>query len=161
VPSHIQHQQVFRLLSDDGEESHRLSEAGNYFLRRFWRSGDLMDIDKAISHHEHAVHLTPDGHADMPGRLNNLGNSFARRFQRSGDLMDIDKAISHHEHAVHLTPDDHADKPAHLNNLGNSFLDFVRRSKRERPWPSPVKALFAECVRALGKYAVGFSLRQV
>jgi hypothetical protein len=80
-----------------------------------------MDIEKAISHHKHALHLTPDGHTAKPRLLNNLGTSFLHWFEHSGDLMDIDKAISHHEHALHLTPDGHADKSACLNNLGNSF----------------------------------------
>jgi tetratricopeptide (TPR) repeat protein len=106
-----------------------LNNLGSSFLRWFEHSGDLMDIAKAISHHEHALHFTPDGHADKPYHLNNLGISLLRRFECSGDLMDIDKAISHHQHAVHLTPDGHTEKPACLNNLGTSFLHRFKHSR--------------------------------
>ncbi|KIM74180.1 hypothetical protein PILCRDRAFT_80299 [Piloderma croceum F 1598] len=99
-----------------------LSNLGNSFLCRFERSGDLIDVDKAISAHEQAVHLTLDGHANKPNCLNNLGSSLLCRFEHSGDLIDIDKAISTCEQAVHLTPDGHADKPGRLSNLGSSFL---------------------------------------
>jgi hypothetical protein len=75
------------------------------------RSSDLADSDRAISAHERAVNLTPDGHANQPSYLNNLGNSFLRRFERSGDPADIDRTISAHEGAVNLTPDGHANQP--------------------------------------------------
>jgi hypothetical protein len=105
-PLNTNHEHAFRLTPDGhADKPDCLDNLGNSFAHRFEHSGDLMDIDKAISYHEHAVHLTPDGHADKPGRLNNLGNSFLCQFQHSQDLMDVDKAISHHEHAVCVTPD--------------------------------------------------------
>jgi hypothetical protein len=83
-------------------------------LCRFQHSGNLVDIDKAISAHNQAVHLTPDGHAEKPGFLNNLANSFGCCFEHSRDLVDIDKAISTHNQTVHLTPDSHSDWPADM-----------------------------------------------
>src|SRR5271169_3754475 len=79
------------------------------------------DISKAISSYQKAVHLTPQGHADMPSLLNNLGNSLCTRFKCTGDLTDISEAISSHQKAVHLTPQGHADMSAWLGNLGSSF----------------------------------------
>jgi hypothetical protein len=99
-----------------------LNNLDSSFLRRFEHSRDLVDIDRAVSAHKQAVHLTPDGHAEEPCHLNSLGSSLTCRFECSRDLIDIDRAVSVHERAVHLTPDGHVDKPCRLNNLGNSFL---------------------------------------
>src|ERR1700722_11949850 len=94
---------------------------GMALLARFMHAGQLDDVEKAISAHEVAVRLTPDGHADKPSRLMPLGNSFLCRFEHLGQLDDVEKAISAHEDAVRLTPNGHADKPSRLVNLGNSF----------------------------------------
>ena len=117
-------------LTPDGhaDKPGRLNNLGCSFARRFERSGDLADSDRAISAHERATNLTPDGHADKPTYLSNLGNSFLRHSERSGDLAGIDRAISAHERAVNLTPNGHADKPGCLNDLGNSFLGRCQRS---------------------------------
>src|SRR3984957_4515243 len=94
---------------------------GMALLARFMHAGQLDDVEKAISAHEVAVRLTPDGHADKPGCLMNLGNSFLSCFEHFGQLDDVEKAISAHEDALRLTPDGHADKPSRFMNLGNSF----------------------------------------
>jgi hypothetical protein len=47
-----------------------------HFCIRFQTQEILADFSEAISCHQKAVQLTPEGHTDMPGRLNNLGNSF-------------------------------------------------------------------------------------
>ena len=54
---------------------------------------DLVDLDEAITAHQHAVRLTLDSHTDRPRRLNNIGNSFLWRFARLGDFADLDEAI--------------------------------------------------------------------
>ncbi|KZV67447.1 hypothetical protein PENSPDRAFT_583974, partial [Peniophora sp. CONT] len=95
---------------------------------RFERTGELKDLELAISSHRRAVELTPDGHPDKPSRFNNLGNSFLTRFKRTGELEDLEQATSTHRCAVELTPDSHPDKPAGLNNLGNSFLTRFERT---------------------------------
>jgi hypothetical protein len=45
-------------------------------MDHFGHSGELADVNKAISALERAVYLTPDGHAKKPGFLGNLGNAF-------------------------------------------------------------------------------------
>ena len=54
----------------------------------------MPDILEAVAVMQQAVQLTPNGHADMPGRLNNLGNSFGCRFGRTGDVSDVYSATS-------------------------------------------------------------------
>ena len=98
-----------------------LNNLGTPFLCRFEHTEDLADVSDSISHQQRAVHLTPEGHANMHSRLNNLGNPFQCRFKHTGDFTDISNAISHQQRAVHLTPEGHADMPSCLNNLGNSL----------------------------------------
>lgn len=62
------------------------------------------DIAEAISAHQKAVKLTPQGHAELPVALTNLGNSFHCRFERTGELSDIAEAISLQRKAVDITP---------------------------------------------------------
>ena len=95
---------------------------GNSYLTRFQETGDLQDIDRAISHYQKAVEPTPSGDADLPDYLSNLGSSYVLRFEHVGDLQDIDHAIFHHQRAVESTPSGHVDLPDHLNNLGTSYL---------------------------------------
>ena len=50
-----------------------LSKLGISFQSRFKRTGDLADVENAISNQQHAIELTPPGHADLPAHFNNLG----------------------------------------------------------------------------------------
>jgi hypothetical protein len=79
----------------------------------FEHTGDLADISEAISSHQKAVQLTPEGHADMHSQLNSLGASFMRRFEYTRDLTDISEAISFQQKSVQLTPEDHPNM--HIN----------------------------------------------
>ena len=98
-----------------------LSNLGNSFQCHFECTGDLTVIFDAITYQQKAIHLTPEGHADIPNQLNNLGNSLALRFKHTGNLTDISDAISYQQRAVHLTPEGYADMPSRLTNLGISF----------------------------------------
>jgi len=101
---------------------------GTILQGRFQQTDDIDEISNAISAHQRAVHLTPDGHVDMPDRLSNLGISFLLRFRRTGDLADMADSISSHQRAIQLSPDGHANLPTWLNNLGNSFLNRFGRT---------------------------------
>ncbi|KAH6904727.1 CHAT domain-containing protein [Coprinopsis sp. MPI-PUGE-AT-0042] len=97
-------------------------------MRQFERTGDLVTVTEAIAVLYTAVQLTPEGHADLPGRLTNLGISFRRRFECTGNLSDMAEAISAQHRAVQLTPEGHADLPACLSNLGTSFMRRFERT---------------------------------
>ena len=84
-------------------------------------NNDLNDISEAISFHQRAIQLTPDGDADMPLLVNNLGQSLMHRFDRTGDLSDISEAILFQQRTVQLTPDGHSQLTGYLNNLGLSY----------------------------------------
>ncbi|KAF5323854.1 hypothetical protein D9611_008438 [Ephemerocybe angulata] len=105
----------------------QFNNRGIELSRSFERTGDLSDLIDSIAMHQQAVDLTPDGHADLPGRLSNLGNMFLSRFERTGELSDIVDAISAQQKAVDLASHGHPDLPGCLTNLGNAFqLRFKR-----------------------------------
>ena len=54
----------------------RLEKLGALLCCRFYLAGDLADISKSILYQQKVVHLTLEGHADIPVRLNNLGTLF-------------------------------------------------------------------------------------
>ncbi|KAF8960972.1 CHAT domain-containing protein [Flammula alnicola] len=97
------------------------SSSSSSYSRRFEHTGNLHDIDRAISHHQSAIESTSSGHANLPTCFSNLGNSYLCRFEHTGDLQDIDRAISYHQNAVESTPSGHVDLPSWFNNLGSSY----------------------------------------
>jgi len=64
-------------------------------------TGDLVDVDKAISNHERALSLTPDNDADISVFLNNIGIALLCRF----DVVDCGRAVSVLERAENHIPD--------------------------------------------------------
>jgi len=94
----------------------------NFEERRIQRSSILLDVDKAISAIEQAVHLTPDDHASKPGHLGNLGTSFKAPLRtlwrphryRQGNLCSGNGPFT-------LLPMDMLPRPSHLSNLGIFF----------------------------------------
>ena len=78
-------EEIFRMvleLSDSmPDKADSLDNCGAGFFRSFPDTNGKEDIDNCILASETALHLTPKGHAGMPGRLDNLGNSFKCRFQ--------------------------------------------------------------------------------
>jgi hypothetical protein len=78
MPYHISRKQFISLLRAMQTCVDRLNNLGNSFQSRFEHTGDLADISNAISYQQKAVHLTPEGHADMPGWLNNLGSFISK-----------------------------------------------------------------------------------
>ena len=63
------------------------------FQSRFKCTQDLLDLSEAISNHQCAIQLTPNGHPDMPLWLVNLGDSFLSRFRCTGDFSDYHTTI--------------------------------------------------------------------
>ncbi|KAF8971357.1 CHAT domain-containing protein [Flammula alnicola] len=104
------------------------SSSSSSYSRRFEHTGNLHDIDRAISHHQSAVESTSSGHANLPTCFSNLGNSYLCRFEHTGDLQDIDRAISYHQSAVESTPSGHVDLPSWFNSLGSSYARRFERT---------------------------------
>ena len=114
--------------SDERFQLAMLNNAGAVFLRRYWRQGQIADLDRAVSLWREAVQRTPADSPDLPARLNNLGNGLSDRYARSGNVADLDEAIRVYQQAVQRTPADSPDLPALLNNLGTGLsARYIRR----------------------------------
>jgi tetratricopeptide (TPR) repeat protein len=97
-----------------------LATAGIQFLQRFWRLGELADLENALASLQMALALAHDGHPNKPSIHNNLGTCQETLFGHLGELADLENAICNQQKAAELTDDNHPDKPGILNNLGNS-----------------------------------------
>ena len=71
---------------------------------KFRYTGQLEDLDEAISLYREALELKPIPHPERWTFLNNLGNSLPRRFDQTGHFVDIEEAISLHREAVGCFP---------------------------------------------------------
>src|ERR1700761_4322635 len=74
-----------------------LHELGVALSERFGHTGNLSDIEQAITNQQQVVLLTPDWHENKPMYMSNLGLSFQRRFGRGGELSDLEQAISNQQ----------------------------------------------------------------
>ena len=72
---------------------------------KYSSSGDLTDLDKAISLMERASNMTHDRDVFHVERLQCLGTCLVSRFRQSQNSADIDRAIMHMEHGLAITPD--------------------------------------------------------
>jgi CHAT domain-containing protein len=106
------------------------NNAGGVFLRRYWRNGDIQDLNLALNLWQQAVAATPPDSPDRPSRLNNLGNGLRDRYARTGRMEDLEEAIRVYQQAVAATPPDSPDRPSRLNNLGNGLRDRYARTGR-------------------------------
>ena len=81
-----------------------LSGLGGALRARFGRTGQLADLDQAITLFREVVAGTPAGQPARPARLSNLGAALQARFGRTGQLAELDQAITLYREAVDATP---------------------------------------------------------
>ncbi|KZV71676.1 hypothetical protein PENSPDRAFT_400810 [Peniophora sp. CONT] len=91
--------------SDPGKRQ-VLDRIGSMLQRRFRLSGNLDDIDYAISAHDRAVELTPADDLYLADFLSNLGIACLRRYRasRRGEREYLERAIKAHCRAIQVLP---------------------------------------------------------
>ena len=104
--------------------------AGGAYLRRYWRQGQIADLDRALSLWQEAVRRTPEDAPDLPSILNNLGIGLSAHYARTGRMEDLEEAIRVYQEAVRRTPEDSPNLPMYLNNLGTGLSDRYARTGR-------------------------------
>ncbi|MCK9878651.1 tetratricopeptide repeat protein, partial [Frankia sp. Ag45/Mut15] len=75
------------------DRARRLSNLGAALQARFAWTGQLTNLDEAISVGRAAVAVTPPDHPDRAGYLSNLGAALQARFAWTGQLTNLDEAI--------------------------------------------------------------------
>jgi tetratricopeptide (TPR) repeat protein len=114
--------------ADNPDRADRLSNLGAALAIRFESTGEVGDLDAAITYLGQAVQATP---ADHPGRapiLSNLGAALEARFRRTGAAGDLDAAIEAGQQAVQATPAKHPGRAGRLSNLGNALQARFERT---------------------------------
>ncbi len=105
-----------------------LNDSAGTYLRRYWATGVLADLDKALSSWEELANSVPSDSPLLPTILNNLGIGLSDRYQRTGALSDLDDSIANAQQAVELTPEGSPDLPMYLNNLGTRLSYRYQRT---------------------------------
>lgn len=95
---------------------------------RFGRTGQLADLDEAVTFGRDAVAATPPDHPEHPQRLATLSAALQTRFGRTGQQADLDGALSAAREAVATNPPDHPDQTAYLYTLGNTLHTQFQRT---------------------------------
>jgi tetratricopeptide (TPR) repeat protein len=95
---------------------------------RFSLSGQLKDLNDAISLHRDALKLRPAPHSRRSTSLNNLAVGLIKRFSMSGRGEDLDEAISFYRDALELSPINHPDRHKALNNLAGALRTRFEQS---------------------------------
>jgi len=98
-----------------------LNNLGYSLERRYRRTEDVADLERAIEASEQAVELSPPGSPTLPDFLHLLGGMLGQRYHRTGDLVDLERAIEAVERAIELSPPDSRRLPVILNNLGTEL----------------------------------------
>ncbi|KAF7976369.1 hypothetical protein HWV62_6931 [Athelia sp. TMB] len=96
----------------------------HFFIRRgvlsymqFGQSGEMADLDQAITYFHDALVLRPPGHSGRSTTLANLAESLKTRFDRLGQLTDLEEATNYYRDAMNLSLPGQPHYPAILSNF--------------------------------------------
>lgn len=105
-----------------------IDAAGTTFLRRYWMSGRVSDLDRALALCQAAVNGTPSSSANWILFQSNLGAMLRARYLQRGDLADLDAAIHAFESALASSAAVQLDLAASQHNLGLALRNRYERT---------------------------------
>jgi CHAT domain/Tetratricopeptide repeat len=147
-----QHQQLLRRTREEGitaaYQAVIISEAGMAALSQYWTSGQLADLNRAVSCMYEALNLTTPDSPVRPALLNNLALGLRDRYAHTRALADLEAAINAYEQAILNTPPDSPDLPGLLSNLGNALRDQYNRTGELADLESTINA-FQQAARTI------------
>ncbi|HUY46729.1 MAG TPA: CHAT domain-containing protein [Streptosporangiaceae bacterium] len=104
--------------TDDRARAGYLSNLGLALRVRFGRSGNVADLDEAISAGQQAADAVSAGDPD-PGRyFSNAAISLMERFEHRGEMADLDAALRSFRRSAGQTAEGHPSRAGRLSNLG-------------------------------------------
>ncbi|THH04718.1 hypothetical protein EW146_g10105 [Bondarzewia mesenterica] len=98
-----------------------LNNLASTLSTQFGQTGQLGDLEEAISFDRQALDLRPAPHPDRWISLNNLATTLWTRFGQTGQPGDLEETISFHRQAVELRPAPHLHRWMSLNNLATAL----------------------------------------
>ncbi|MFH9890042.1 CHAT domain-containing protein [Streptomyces luteogriseus] len=93
------------------------SNLGGALEARYRRSGDLKDLEEALTFHRTAVRVTPETDTERATYLNNLGAGLVGKYRRTGAKALLDEAIETAAASVEVTHASDNRRAMHLQNL--------------------------------------------
>lgn len=101
---------------------------GGFLRNKYERTGDLEDLQRAVTHSEEAVAALPQGHSSRPSFLAELASTLGMKYTRMGDIHDLQRAISYAEEAMAAIPHDNPYRATQLPNLAGYLVDRYKRT---------------------------------
>ncbi|SEF24747.1 Tetratricopeptide repeat-containing protein [Amycolatopsis pretoriensis] len=86
--------------------------------REYELSGNIQELDVAVTNLLEALTLAPSSGIDTTAVLTNAGNALLDRYHALGNRSDLTQSIKFHQRAVTEAPDDGLDRSVLLSNLG-------------------------------------------
>jgi tetratricopeptide (TPR) repeat protein len=114
--------------TSDYERAAILNNLGVVLGTRFQQSGDLADIDGAITIYRKAVEVAPASHPDRVMFLANLGNSLGNRIDRTDNPIDLDDYIAAYRSAAEAAAADHPHRTGILTRLDKALRMRFQRT---------------------------------
>ncbi|GAW17394.1 hypothetical protein ANO14919_068510 [Xylariales sp. No.14919] len=105
-----------------------LNNLGTALLSRYESTGNVKDLQDAISTTYEAIRTTPDNHVDLPARLGNISNMVLREYERTKEEKDLEDAVSYAREAVNKTPEGSHSMAGRLSNLSKILLKQYERT---------------------------------
>jgi tetratricopeptide (TPR) repeat protein len=96
-------------------------DAGVAFAARYRASGQMADLERAITIYEAALAEVPSTEPDHPVLLTSLANRLRERYARHGTREDLERIVTLSEAAVAETPPGAPQRAARLSNAGGAL----------------------------------------
>ena len=89
-----------------------------YLTKLHLSTGELKEIDEAISTMEQAEEMGREGQIRQPNVSSDLGVMLGMRFERTGSMHDLNRAVDAASQVIDTIPQGHHDRAGYLNNWG-------------------------------------------
>ncbi|ETW80194.1 hypothetical protein HETIRDRAFT_428431 [Heterobasidion irregulare TC 32-1] len=99
----VPHPNRSALLTPHPDRSASLNNLGNAVRKRFEKTGQVEDLEQAISLHRDSLALCPAPHPYRLAYMNNLACALLTRFDQIGQAEDLEDAISLHRTSLMLS----------------------------------------------------------
>ncbi|GAW16485.1 hypothetical protein ANO14919_059140 [Xylariales sp. No.14919] len=97
-------QEIIRYIDSHEVVVKLLNNLSSALLMRYERTGDVEDLESAISSVIKAIEATPDSDPDLTSRVSNLVKMQLQKYQRTGNTDYLEEAISNARQALEKTP---------------------------------------------------------
>ncbi|KAJ6576087.1 CHAT domain-containing protein [Mycena vulgaris] len=100
-----------------------LAHLGNAHWKRFDLSGEIQDIERAVTYQRQALARCPVWNPRHITFAGDLASMICIRFSQRGEMGDLEEAIQCNRKVLGLLPRTHSQRGISLNNLANSVLE--------------------------------------